>query len=164
MGVAKGFVELRELGVVDHVPKVVSCEPSARGPLAHAIRLNRPVATVEPNPTDAYAIGTAIGGFRGRAALERTAGYPVLISDREMREAQIEAGKSGIWQELSSSSSIAGLRRALQDGALVDGPVVCISTSSGFKDRALGTHEAPTIDADWRDISGVLQSEYGFSG
>jgi threonine synthase len=108
VGVAKGFVEMRDLGVVQNVPQVISCEPAARGPLAHAVRLNRPVTTVDPNPTDAYAIATAIGGFRGRAALERTNGFPVLVSDDEMREAQVAAGRSGVWQELSSSSSIAG--------------------------------------------------------
>jgi threonine synthase len=161
MGVAKGFVELRELGVVDRVPKVISCEPSARGPLAHAVRQNVPVATVEPKPTDAYAIGTAIGGFRGRAALARTAGYPVVVSDEEMRVAQQEAGNSGIWQELSSSSSIAALRRALEDGAPVEGPVVCVSTSSGFKDRSVGTDEVPVVSADWDRLEQVLRSSYG---
>lgn len=161
MGVAKGFVELRDLGVVDRVPRVISCEPSARGPLAHAVRQNVPVTRVEPHPTDAYAIGTAIGGFRGRAALERTNGYPVLIGDDEMREAQHEVGRSGIWQELSSSSSIAGLRRALRDGSEVEGPVVCVSTSSGFKDRALGTHQVPKVTADWQEIQDVLRNSYG---
>jgi threonine synthase len=160
MGVAKGFVELRDLGVVDSVPKVVSCEPSARGPLAHAVRANRPVTTVEPNPTDAYAIGTAIGGYRGRAALDRTNGYPVVVSDDEMREAQTETGRSGVWQELSSSSSIAGFRRAVLDGQSIDGPVVCISTSSGFKDRALGTHEVPQVTGEWDEIEQVLKRVY----
>jgi threonine synthase len=69
MGIAKGFVEMRNLGIAPSVPTIVSCEPAARGPLAHAIRQNKAVTTVEPNPTDAYAIGTAIGGFRGRAHL-----------------------------------------------------------------------------------------------
>jgi threonine synthase len=85
------------------------------------------------------------------------------VSDEEMREAQVEAGRSGLWQELSSSSSIAGLRRALQDGALVRGPVVCISTSSGFKDRTLGTHEAPLVSGDWDDIQRTLYDVYRIS-
>jgi threonine synthase len=163
MGVAKGFVELRDLGIVDTVPRVVSCEPSARGPLARAIRENRPVTTVDPNPTDAYAIGTAIGGYRGRAALERTGGYPVLVSDDEMWDAQVEAGRSGIWQELSSSSSIAGFRQAVLDGQSVAGPVVCISTSSGFKDRATGTHEVPMISGEWNEVEQTLDRVYGVS-
>jgi threonine synthase len=161
MGIAKGFVELRDLGVVDQIPAVVSCEPSARGPLASAVRQELPATTVEPAPTDAYAIGTAIGGFRGRAALQRSNGFPVVVSDDEMRAAQAQAGRSGIWQELSSSSSIAGLQRALADGLPVRGPVVCISTSSGFKDRDLGTHQVPQTGSDWPEIANALRSEYG---
>jgi threonine synthase len=163
MGVAKGFVEMRLLGIVDSIPKIVSCEPSARGPLADAIRRGRPVSTVDANPTDAYAIATAIGGFRGRAALEWTDGYPVLVSDEEMQEARVATGKSGIWQELSSASSVAGLRRAVLDGEPVAGPVVCISTSSGFKDRDLGTHEVPFVTADWTGIQSALAETYGVS-
>lgn len=164
MGVAKGFVELRDLGVVDSIPTLASCEPAARGPLAHAVRQSKPVTTVEPDPTDAYAIGTAIGGFRGRAALDRTDGFPVLVSDDEMCEAQIEAGRSGLWQELSSASSVAGLRRAQWDGQPVRGPVVCISTSSGFKDRSLGTHEVPLVSGEWSEVADVLRNSYGFTG
>lgn len=162
MGVAKGFVELRDLGVVDQIPVVVSCEPGARGPLANAVRQNLPVTTVDANPTDAYAIANTVGGFRGRAALERANGYPVLVSDQEMREAQVRAGRSGLWQELSSSSSIAGLHRAIAEELPVRGPVVCISTSSGFKDRNLGTHDVPHTGADWTQIRQALTSTYGF--
>lgn len=163
MGVAKGFVELRDLGVVESTPRMVSCEPAARGPLAEAVRQNLPVTTVEPNPTDAYAIGNPIGGFRGRAALEWTDGYPVRVSDEEMRAAQVQTGTSGVWPELSSASSVAGLRRAVAEGQQVTGPVVCISTSSGFKDRSLGTHQVPLVSADWPEIERVLAREYGLT-
>ena len=161
MGVAKGFVELRDLGIVEDVPVLVSCEPGARGPLANAIRQDVPVTTVDPNPTDAYAIGNTIGGIRGRAGLHRTDGFPVLVSDQEMQEARIQAGKSGVWQELSSSSSIAGLRHAVERGLPVRGPVVCVSTSSGFKDRDLGTHDVPHVGADWMEIGKALRANYG---
>jgi threonine synthase len=157
MGIAKGFVEMRILGVADSVPAVVSCEPSARGPLDRAFHDGHPMTRVDPNPTDAYAIGTSIGGYRGRVALKWTDGYPVTISDSEMREAQIEMGRSGLWHELSSASSVAGARRAVLAEKPVEGPVVCVSTSSGFKDIATGSHEVPLVSGEWADISRVLE-------
>jgi len=50
-----------------------------------------------------------------------------------------------MWVELSSAAGLAG-HRAVGD---VDGPVVCIATSSGFKDRAVGREPHDPVAPEW---------------
>jgi threonine synthase len=160
-GVWKGFDEMRRLGVTGHVPRIVACEPASRGALALAIETSRPVASVPPNPTDAYAIGSTINGYRGVVAVQRSNGAALRVSDDDMRRAQADMGRTGIWNELSSAAGLAGFRNALADGETFDGPVVCVSTSSGFKDIATGTHTAPEVSGEWDEVVAALRDTYG---
>lgn len=45
-------------------------------------------------------------------------------------------GRAGLWAELSAAVGLAGLRAAPREE--FDGPVVCVSTSAGFKDQGAG--------------------------
>jgi threonine synthase len=59
-----------------------------------------------------------------------------------MRAARAEAAAQGLWMELSSAAGLAGLAALRREGP-VDGPVVCVTTSSGFKDRDLTLRQEP---------------------
>lgn len=160
-GVWKGFRELRDLGLTDSTPVMVACEPAARAPLARALTAGMSIATVPPEPTIAYSIAATVNGYRGVVALEQSGGFPVSVTDEEMTRAQTQMGLSGLWAEASAAASVAGLRRALADGFESEGPVVCISTSSGFKDRVLGEDAAPEAEPTWDGVEDVLMRRYG---
>ncbi|MEU3385875.1 threonine synthase [Streptomyces albidoflavus] len=146
-GIHKGFAELRRLGVTDRVPRLIACEPATGGPLAAALRQGLPAAWVEAGPTDAYGIDCPVGGYRGVVAVRESGGRSVLVTDEQARAAQAELGRAGLWAELSAAVGLAGLRAAPREE--FDGPVVCVSTSAGFKDRGTvrGPREAPV--AEW---------------
>ncbi|WP_344524171.1 threonine synthase [Streptomyces albiaxialis] len=160
-GVGKGFEELRRLGVTDRVPRLFSAEPDAGGPLAAAVRTGVPATHVEVGPTDAYAIDSSAGGYRARHALLRSGGEPLLVSDAQMRDAQRELAGQGMWAELSSAAGLAAYRArsgatpakdagaAGDSGDAGDGPVVCVSTSSGFKDLGVGTEPVEPVSPEW---------------
>jgi threonine synthase len=157
-GVAKGFAELRRLGLADRVPPVHACEPAAGGPLAEAVRRGSPAAEVAVGPTDAYAIACPVGGHRGVVALRETGGRALLVGDGEMRAAQAELARAGLWTELSAAAGLAGFRASGGAGAF-DGPVVCVSTSSGFKDRAgadAGRAGEPLL-TEWEGVRHALR-------
>lgn len=160
-GVWKGFRELRDLGLTDSTPVMVACEPAARGALARALDAGMSIATVPPDPTIAYSIATTVNGYRGVVVLEQSGGFPVSVTDEEMAEAQTQMAQTGLWAEASAAASVAGLRRALANGFESEGPVVCISTSSGFKDRSLGEAEAPEAEPTWDNVEDVLMRRYG---
>ncbi|MER0242867.1 pyridoxal-phosphate dependent enzyme [Streptomyces sp. HSW2009] len=153
-GVWKGFAELRRLGVTASVPQIFACEPAAGGPLAAAVRTGVPATEVEVGPTDAYGIDCSVGGYRGVVALRESGGRPLLLTDDEMRSAQRELAAQGLWVELSAAAGLAGLRQVGD----VEGPVVCISTSSGFKDVGVGSRTSAPVEPEWDAVRRRLRA------
>ncbi|MFD6875848.1 MULTISPECIES: pyridoxal-phosphate dependent enzyme [unclassified Streptomyces] len=157
-GVWKGFAELRRLGVTDRVPRMFGCEPAAGGPLAEAVRTGAPAAVVPVGPTDAYAISCAAGGHRGVRAVLDSRGAALLVTDAELTAAQQALAAQGLWAELSAAAGLAGLRQRAATGEEFDGPVVCVSTSGGFKDRGVGETSLAPVAPEWGAVSRVLKS------
>ncbi|MFF8291493.1 pyridoxal-phosphate dependent enzyme [Streptomyces sp. NPDC016309] len=156
-GVWKGFRELRDLGVTDRVPRVFGCEPAAGGPLAAAVRTGVPAAVVEVGPTDAYGISCSAGGHRAVRAVLDSGGDALLVTDGEMARARDELARQGVWAELSAAAGLAGFRQwAAREGGF-DGPVVCVSTSSGFKDRSVGGDPMEPVEPTWEAVSRRLR-------
>ncbi|MET7338683.1 pyridoxal-phosphate dependent enzyme [Nonomuraea sp. NPDC005650] len=142
-GVWKGFVELRLLGLADAVPRMFSCETAAGGPHARALATGAPAAIVELGASDAYGIAGPVGGHRGVVAVRDSGGEALLLTDEELRAAQRDLAARGLWQELSGAAGLAGHRKLRRD---FDGPVVCVATSSGFKDLGVGAERFPVLE------------------
>ncbi|MFB8076826.1 pyridoxal-phosphate dependent enzyme [Streptomyces sp. NPDC056013] len=158
-GVAKGFQELVRLGVTESVPRLYATEPAAAGALTEALRTGAPVARVPVGPTTAYAIDCEVNSYRGVLAVRATGGAARTVTDSQMASARAELAEQGLWCETSAAAGLAGLRA---HGPREDeGPVVCVVTSSGYKDVATGrdTH-APTA-ADWATIEASLKEARG---
>jgi threonine synthase len=160
-GVWKGFRELRDLGLTDSAPLMVACEPAALGPLRQALAAGTSTATVPVEPTIAYAIATNVNGYRGVVAIRESGGFPVAVTDAEIREAQTQLAQIGLWAEASAAASLAGVRKAVADNFESQGPLVCISTSSGFKDLSLGETLAPETKGTWEGVEDALMRNYG---
>ncbi|MEV0196074.1 pyridoxal-phosphate dependent enzyme [Nonomuraea sp. NPDC050691] len=151
-GVWKGFAELRRLGVTETAPRVYACEPAVGAPHARALATGRPAAIVEIGPTGAYGIACAVGGHRGVRAVRDSGGEAVPVTDDELRAARDLLARQGLWQELSGAAGLAGYRRL---GREFDGPVVCVGTSSGFKDLETGRERVRVLeDVDLDDVLG----------
>ncbi|MFE6222898.1 pyridoxal-phosphate dependent enzyme [Streptomyces sp. NPDC057854] len=155
-GVAKGFEELARLGVTDAVPRMYGVEPAAAGALTEALRSGRPAARVPVGPTAAYAIDCEVNGYRGVLAIQRTGGAARTVTEGQFAAAREELAGQGIWCEASAAAGLAGLRAHGPDPADEDGPVVCVVTSSGYKDVATGRETARPMDAGWDAVRALL--------
>ncbi|GAA3531226.1 threonine synthase [Nonomuraea rosea] len=142
-GVWKGFVELKLLGLTGTTPRMFACEPAADGPHARALATGAPAAIVETFPSAAYGIAGPVGGHRGVLAVRDSGGEAVLVTDEEMRLAQRDLAGQGLWQELSGAAGVAGYRKLRRE---FGGPVVCVGTSSGFKDLGVGAQTYPVLE------------------
>ncbi|HEM62211.1 MAG TPA: pyridoxal-phosphate dependent enzyme, partial [Chloroflexi bacterium] len=160
-GVWKGFRELRHLGLTESAPRMVACEPAALGPLRQALSRGKTIASVSSQPTIAYAIAATVNGYRAVLAIQESDGFAVPVSDEDVEQAQQQLGLFGLWAEASAAASLAGLRQVASQGEQVTGPVVCISTSSGFKDLLVGTAEAPSAEPTWEGLEETLMRHYG---
>lgn len=159
-GIGKGFAELEQYGLIARRPHLVACEPDAGAPLKRALAEGKPIASVQAGPSDAYAIAVPVNGYRGVVAVRDSEGLTLAISDAEMRDAQDRLGRAGLWGELSSVISFAGVLRAAELGLGRDGPLVVINTSSGFKDNRVGTDPVPLIDGSLDAFLRLFEARY----
>ncbi|WP_424217404.1 threonine synthase (plasmid) [Streptomyces sp. BI20] len=155
-GVWKGFEELRRLGVTDRVPRVFGCEPAVGGPLSAALRAGLPATVVPLGETLAYAIDCAAGSGRATHAVRVSGGDGLLVTDAELLSAQAELAAGGVWAELSAAAGLAGFRQWTAAGGVADGPVVCVSTSSGFKGLGVGREPLVPVNPTWESIRRLL--------
>ena len=157
-GVWKGFHEMELLGLIPSAPVMVACEPEARGPLGSALRAGVPATAVPEKPTRAHSIGTTVSSYRGVLAIRSSGGTAVGVTDGELEAAQGAMSRVGLWQELSGSAGLAGLRKLVETRGVPRGPVVCIATSSGFKSLEERT-EVPEVRGEWRAVRAELSAQ-----
>ncbi len=155
-GTWRGFDELWQLGLIEAVPRMMACEPAACGVLGMALRRGLSAETLPSVPTKAYSIATTVGGYRGIAAIRRSNGQALAVADEEMVEASNALRRIGLWQELSGCAGVAGLRSYVRGGGAVEGPVVCIATSSGFKDHGVGEFRIRATASTWEDVEAAV--------
>ncbi|MEV7936377.1 pyridoxal-phosphate dependent enzyme [Kitasatospora sp. NPDC088264] len=153
-GVWKGFSELHRLGLADRVPRIVACESASGAPLALAVRQGLPAARVTVGPSEAYSIASPVGGYRGVVAVRESGGRVLALDDGQLAAAQAELARSGLWTELSAAAGLAGLRSlgGVEGLGEAEGPVVCVSTSSGFKDRGVGARSTAPATPEWEEV------------
>ena len=158
-GVYKGFKELLRYGLISEMPHIIGCEPASGAPLKKAIQEGIPIAQVDVDPTDAYAIAVPVNGYRGVVAIQDSEGDVVALTEAEIGQAQVDLGKVGMWSEFSSAIAFAGVRHAKALGLDKRGPLVCINTSNGFKDTNVGQDAIPLIDGSWEAFQALLNNQ-----
>ena len=154
-GIYKGFVELKQYGKIDELPRMIACEPAAGAPLKKALEVKKPTLMVETDDSDAYSITVPINSYRGVVAVKGSNGDAIAVPDEESKKAQCALGRMGIWSELSSAIAYAGVNH-LKDLGITKGPVVFINSSSGFKDINVGKYPVPEIDGSWNALVDLL--------
>ncbi|GAA2850143.1 threonine synthase [Actinoplanes cyaneus] len=157
-GIAKGFTELRRLGRARRVPRMIACEPAAAAPLVKALREGVPAAHVEVGATDAGSIVSPVSGYRGVLAVRSSDGRALAVTDPQLRAAQAELARAGLWTELAGAAGLAGLRAL----GPVEGPVVCVATSSGLKNPVRDSAPAPAVVTDWAQAARILTASGHF--
>jgi len=134
----KGFQELRVLGRIDSLPRMVGVQAEGCASIvnAHLKGMSEPAFTSKPS-THALAIlvRAPLNGKWALKAIRHSKGMAVSVSDSEIFSAEQEIAKlEGIFAEPASSATIAALKKMTNQG-LIDKKdrVVCLITGSGLK-------------------------------
>lgn len=133
----KGFKELKKLGLIDRLPKILAVQAEGASPIVRA--LNEGVYTPFKNPSTvatAIRIGNPVHWERALRVLKESNGYAISVSDSEIIEAQRAIARlEGLGVEPASAASIAGLMKAIHYGVVRgDDRVVAIATGHALKD------------------------------
>jgi len=137
LGCEIGFGELLRRGEIAALPRLFAAQPENCAPVAAAFAAGAQTCTpINASPT--IAEGTAIAApVRSRevlAALRRSGGGAVAVSEESIIEASRKLAEGGLYAEPTSAVAAAGLSALLRDGAI--GPeetTVVVLTGGGLK-------------------------------
>ena len=162
----KGFRDLRNLGLIDDLPRFVGVQAEGAAPIYKAfiegVDEVEPIRDVETAAT-AIRIGNPVNWKRALRAVRETGGLMAAVSDEEILRAQrILASREGIFTEPAGAAPIAFLMKAAEEGLIAgDERVVCVATGHGLKDPdiIIKTSEKPVeVGADLDQVLRSLSS------
>jgi threonine synthase len=149
--VGKGFVLMKELGLVERLPRLVVAQAEHANPLYLATLGKRPSAALEvaavtakKTLASAIQIGAPVSAKRALRALEALDGIVEQASEQELADAAARADRAGLFTCPHTGVALAALEKLASRGTIKKGErVVVISTAHGlkFSDFKVGYHE-----------------------
>ncbi|UFJ40754.1 pyridoxal-phosphate dependent enzyme [Brevibacillus humidisoli] len=128
-GIYEGFCELLAIGQIEKMPKLIAVEPFPRLTRVFA---GEPYTAQFTGNTSLHSIAGGTVTYQAAAAVDRSGGTAIAVSDQQAIHAQEEARSWGIPLERSAASVIAALDRLASIVSLTEeDTVVLVGTSRG---------------------------------
>ncbi|MFT5221935.1 MAG: threonine synthase, partial [Glaciecola sp.] len=151
----RGFNEYFDDKIIDSLPVMRGWQAAGSAPIV----LGRPVEKPETIAT-AIRIGNPASWKQAEEARDQSGGSIRAVTDREILSAYRRLAKQGVFCELASASSVAGLLKLHDAGELEPGQLVtCVLTGHGLKDpewAISGAAKPITIPADVKVAAEML--------
>jgi threonine synthase len=125
-----GYREEKEAGRAESLPPMLGFQASGAAPIVEGHRVDRPstIAT-------AIRIGNPASWEQAEDAAKESGGEISSVSDRDILQAYRRLAREGLFCELASAASVAGLLHLAAAGRLERGATaVCVLTGHGLKD------------------------------
>ncbi len=134
----KGFLELRDLGLIQSLPKVSIIQATGANPLVRTMRENGGKELIRVNAetrATAIRIGNPASWRKAVNILNSTGGTCEEVSENEIAQAKAELGSEGIGCEPASAAMLAGLKKLVAAGFVKPSEtVVLVLTGHMLKD------------------------------
>ncbi|MEM3544401.1 MAG: threonine synthase [Nitrososphaerota archaeon] len=135
----KGLTELKNLGLVEHTPRMIGVQAEGASPFAKMVEEGWETLRPVDNPqtiASAIRIGRPVNWKKALRAVKESRGDAIVVSDKEILEAQTAIARlEGLGVEPASAASVAGVRKAVEKGVVdPDEATVCICTGHLLKD------------------------------
>lgn len=151
----RGYVEYHDDGLLGDLPVMRGYQAAGAAPIVLGSKVDKPqtIAT-------AIRIGNPASWDRAVEAAEHSNGSIRAVTDREILAGFRLVARHGVFAEMASAASIAGLMQLHTAGELVRGQtVVCVLTGHGLKDpewAIAGAAEPVTIPAELEAAADAL--------
>lgn len=135
----KGYREYLSDSIIDSTPRMFGFQAEGAAPIVRGYPIDSPktIAT-------AIRIGNPASWAQALEAAADSGGEIRAVRDKEILEAYRLVAKEGLFSELASAASIAGLLQLSGEGRLERGKtVVCVLTGHGLKDPDWAIAGAP---------------------
>ncbi len=169
-GVHKGLKDLRALGWIQHVPRLIGVQ--AEGSAAMYRAWQDGINPAHMTPIEAHTVADSISAglprdrVKAMRAVQETGGVYLTVNDEEILHAiPLLARATGVFAEPAASAAYAGLLKAAQAGLFTaEERIVVLSTGSGLKDIASARKavpQAPRIAPHLEDVARVVSEIFG---
>lgn len=182
--IASGFVMMKDLGLVDRLPRLAVAQAEAANPLYRAFHTGEPAAppsppagrrftdlTVQPvaarkTLATAIQIGNPVSALRALRALEALDGVVEQATEQELCDAAARADRAGAFTCPHTGVALAALEKLAASGVVrKDERVVVVSTAHGlkFSDFKVGYHQGalPGVASPLRNPSIEVAASLG---
>jgi threonine synthase len=133
----KGFLLMKEVGLLDRMPRIVCAQAENANPLYTSYRNNFEVfepVTAKPTLASAIQIGNPVSIKKAIRVLQEFNGIVEQASEEELAEASAEGDMTGLYNCPHTGVALAALKKLLRRGEIRrDARVVVISTAHGLK-------------------------------
>jgi threonine synthase len=136
--IARGFAELRELGLVDgSLPRIHAAQAAGCAPVVRALQngLDFPDPVRPDTLAKSIAIGNPADGFQVLEVVRASGGSGAMVTDDEILDGlRLLAETEGIFTEPAGGTTVAATRKLIEQGAIPrdESIVICI-TGNGYK-------------------------------
>lgn len=144
----KGFQELLDLGLIDHLPKLNVIQAEGAAPLARLFAafdsksrtdaaIPEKLAPVQNPQTLATAIkiGAPVSWKKSLRAVLRSGGQIISVSEQEIADAKAIIGRDSIGCEPASATTVAGIQKLVVSGHIRrNDDVIAVLTGHALKD------------------------------
>ena len=162
-------MELRDLGLIQSLPKISIIQAAGANPLVRTMRENGGTDLIRVNAetrATAIRIGNPASWRKAVSVLKNTGGACEEVSEKEIAQAKAELGAEGIGCEPASAATLAGLKKLVATNFVKssDG-VVLVLTGHMLKDvdymkQAPGQSLLGPMEADSNTVIRTLEQIY----
>ncbi len=129
------FNDLKRLGLIDRLPKMVGIQAKDCSPIVDAFKKGKkklkPISRPKTVAT-AIEVGNPLDGEKALNALRKSKGHGEIVSDNDILKTIKElASKEGLYVEPAGAVSLTGFLKLKKK---LKGKIVCILTGHGLKD------------------------------
>ena len=159
----KGFRELLSSGLIDRQPKITVIQAEGAAPFARFYAddgYDRLLNEKHPQTlATAIKIGAPVSWQKAWRAVNETNGSVITVSEQEIADAKAVIGRDGIGCEPASATTVAGIRKLVNDGVIKeDESVVAVLTGHLLKDTdyVIKYHNQSLIAPDGIQLTGTF--------
>jgi threonine synthase len=168
----KGFRELKELGLIERLPRLSVIQAEGSAPFADLFASDSDDLVPNEHPqtlATAIKIGSPVSWKKALRAVVESGGSVLSVSEQEIADAKAIIGRDGVGCEPASATTVAGIKRLVANGIIGPGDdVVAVLTGHILKDTdyainyhqdKLYTHDrAPDKTKEERRLAGTYSN------
>ena len=137
-GVAKGFSDLLEAGLIEKMPRMICCQSEQSAAISNSVEKGDYSEFDATTRADSISVGLPANGRMAGEYVKASKGWCVRVSDEDILSSQIDlTSKAGVLAEPAAACAWAAFKKdkeRLKKEAGEDALAVVLLTGSGFKD------------------------------